>query len=129
MSWRLQAIYFLTKALDVATLASDTEREANVNQMLGLAHERMGNLRTAIEFHEKHRDLMMRARADEPLPAESGRHLTGAYKALAEELQRQGDCAAAISYYERSLRVAANLVRACSPTVYVSVFCPHSPQP
>ena len=44
------------------------------------------------------------------LPAESGRHLIGAYKALAEEPQRQGDYAGAISYYEHSLEVAAKLV-------------------
>jgi len=102
------AIYFLTKALDVARLAKDVEREADANQMLGLAHERMGNLRTAIEFHEKHRDLVTRSGVE--LPAESGRHLIGAYKALAEELQRQGDYASAIGYYERSLQ-AATLLR------------------
>jgi tetratricopeptide (TPR) repeat protein len=107
----LQAIYFLTKALDVASMAQDIEREANVNQMLGLAHERMGNLHTAIEFHEKHRSLVVRAHKD--LPAEGGRHLIGAYKALAEELQRQGDYVGAISYYERSLDVAAKVVSVC----------------
>lgn len=75
--------------------------------MLGLAHERMGNLRTAIEFHEKHRDLVTKSGVE--LPAESGRHLIGAYKALAEELQRQGDYSGAIGYYERSLTAATTL--------------------
>lgn len=101
------AIYFLTKALDVARLANDVEREADANQMLGLAHERMGNLRTAIEFHEKRRDLVTASGVE--LTAENGRHLIGAYKALAEELQRTGDYVAAIGYYERSLEAAKSL--------------------
>uniref|UniRef100_A0A6U4KN14 Tetratricopeptide repeat protein 29 n=2 Tax=Hemiselmis andersenii TaxID=464988 RepID=A0A6U4KN14_HEMAN len=101
------SIYFLTKALDVARLAEDAEREADANQMLGLAHERMGSLRTAIEFHETHRDIVTTAGVE--LPAESGRHLIGAYKALAEELQRQGDYTSAIGYFERSLKAAQTL--------------------
>lgn len=62
---------------------------------------------TAIEFHEKRRDVV--AKTGVELTAESGRHLIGAYKALAEELQRQGDYVAAIGYYERSLNAAQTL--------------------
>lgn len=101
------AIYFLTKALDVARLARDVVREAEANQSLGLAQEKLGNIKAAIEYHETHRDLLQQAGTE--LPPDSGRHLIGAYKAMAEELQRQGDYAAAIAYYEKSLEAASSL--------------------
>ena len=41
----LQAVYFLTKALDVSRIAKQTNLEAEANQALGLAQEKMGNLR------------------------------------------------------------------------------------
>lgn len=57
------AIYFLTKALDVARLAGDVVLEADANQSLGLAQEKLGNIRAAIEYHETHRDLLLQAGA------------------------------------------------------------------
>jgi len=101
------AIYFLTKALDVARLSHDVVREAEANQSLGLAQEKMGSIRAAIEYHETHRDLLLQAGLE--LPPDSGRHLIGAYKANAEELQRQGDYAAAIAFYDKSLKAASSL--------------------
>ena len=54
------AVYFLTKALGVAQLAQDSRREAHANEALGLAKEKMGALRQAIEYYETHRDLLVR---------------------------------------------------------------------
>jgi tetratricopeptide (TPR) repeat protein len=101
------AVYFLTKALDVSRIAKKREMEAEANQALGLAHEKTGALRAAIEFHETHRRLLEEANVE--LPPASGRHLIGAYKALAEELEREGDYTGCIENLEKSLEAASSL--------------------
>ena len=101
------AVYFLTKALGVAQLAQDSVREAQANEALGLAKEKMGAIRQAIEYYETHRDLLVRHGLE--VPGESARHVIRAYKALAEEVQRQGDYQEAITYLEKSLEAAQAL--------------------
>ena len=101
------AVYFLTKALTVAKMANDSVREAHANEALGLAKEKMGAIRQAIEYYETHRDLLVRHGLE--VPGESARHVIRAYKALAEEVQRQGDHHEAITYLDKSLDAARAL--------------------
>ena len=101
------AVYFLTKALGVAQLAQDSVREAQANEALGLAKEKMGAIRQAIQYYETHRDLLVRHGLE--VPGESARHVIRAYKALAEEVQRQGDYQEAITYLEKSLEASQAL--------------------
>jgi len=91
----------------VAQLAQDSVREAQANEALGLAKEKMGAIRQAIEYYETHRDLLVRHGLE--VPGESARHVIRAYKALAEEVQRQGDYQEAITYLEKSLEAAQAL--------------------
>ena len=100
-------VYFLTKALGVAKLAQDSVREAHANEALGLAKEKMGAIRQAIEYYETHRDLLVRHGLE--VPGESARHVIRAYKALAADVQRQGDSHSAIIYLEKSLEAAQAL--------------------
>jgi tetratricopeptide (TPR) repeat protein len=100
-------VYFLTKALSVARVAEDPMREAEANEALGLAKEKMGAISQAIEYYETHRDLLVRHGLE--VPGESARHVIRAYKALAEEVQRQGDYHSAITYLEKSLQAAQAL--------------------
>jgi len=67
-------VYFLTKALGVAQLAQDNVREAHANEALGLAKEKMGEIRQAIEYYETHRDLLIRHGLE--VPGESARYTT-----------------------------------------------------
>ena len=101
------AVYFLTKALSVAQQAHNPVQEAHANEALGLAKEKMGAIPQAIEYYETHRDLLVRHGLE--VPGESARHVIRAYKALAEELQRQGDYHAAIGHLEKSLEAARAL--------------------
>ena len=101
------AVYFLTKARGVAQLAGDAAKEAHANEALGLAQEKTGAMRQAIEYFEMQRDILIRNGLE--VGGESLRHLIRGYKAQALQVQRQGDYQSAIMYLEKSLDAAQAL--------------------
>lgn len=53
------AVYFYEKCSELARLTGDKARQMLSNNRLGYVYDKAGDLGSAIEYHEKHRELAL----------------------------------------------------------------------
>ena len=99
------AIYFFEKCLEVANMAVDTDGEIRANKSLGLAHEKRGDFKTAVQFHERHSELA----SNETQRSQADRNLIRAYMKYAEILEKDGQFEESTRVHEKRLNCAERL--------------------
>mmetsp|Transcript_62110 Transcript_62110/g.196420 ORF Transcript_62110/g.196420 Transcript_62110/m.196420 type:complete len:441 (-) Transcript_62110:490-1812(-) len=97
-----KCIFFHKKCLGVAEQSGDLVGMLQANLNLGLAHEKAGDLQTAMAYHEMHLGLA-RDEGGAEMEADvhtANRNLVQAYRRYAEEQERLGDIPKSIEFLE-----------------------------
>ena len=99
------ALYFTEKCLEVSKLCGDKRAEVEANRLLGFCHEHLGNSELSLKHHEVQRDIA-RSLADSEEILDANRHLIDAYKAAAEQCERNGQYERAITLHEKCMEAS-----------------------
>lgn len=99
------AVYYYEKGADAATAAGDAACQSVACKKLGVAHESMGNVTSAIELLERHLALAQQLQDPQQVTSACFR-LIEVYGTCARELEEKGDLEGALEVYSKSLQAA-----------------------
>lgn len=102
------SIYFYEKCLDIAEITKNFAQMGNSNHNLGLTHDAMGDMITAIRFHEKHLQIARHMQEHERSIL-ANKQLVDTYRRYAERFETKGDYTSAVEYYKKCLQSAADI--------------------
>lgn len=101
------SIYFYEKCLDIAETTGDLASQGNSQLNLGLTHDQMGDVPTAILFHERH--LRIATEMDDADRFQAANHqLVEAYRRYAEIHETREHHTQAVDYYKKCLIAASD---------------------
>ena len=101
------AINFHNTALKCVKLSSDKELEGTAFEVLGLAYERIGNLKEAVRCHETFLRIAEASRTVE-LKSKANKNLVRVYVSNAEQLEKEALYDEAKEYYDKAVHTASN---------------------
>uniref|UniRef100_A0A7S0J6Y6 Tetratricopeptide repeat protein 29 n=1 Tax=Calcidiscus leptoporus TaxID=127549 RepID=A0A7S0J6Y6_9EUKA len=99
-------VYFWEKCSEIARLTADAEGETAAIRALGIAHEALHDVTTAISYYEKLLNLATTSGLEKTERLAST-HLFTAYNLVSADAESKGDLEQALEHREKSLKSAA----------------------